>query len=300
MNNLHRILALGALLLPLAACAHSTIEPLKPLQRVEVWVPDDGSAAIQLTDPEPVPPPSPAVARDEEHEVPATTEPATLPAKIDPVDVASGPATRIASTQSSTAPATQDSGPSTQDSPALENLPPGRKVVKIIDPNQTARFVYKASYDNVWKQAMQLIARTGFTLDRRDYRLGVITTQALPSAQVIEPWKRQHAGFTNAMENTLHNQRRLLRLTISEVPGKPDFYQIAIQVLVERETNPSEVIGGPIFVEGSGFGRNALSLRSDYADPMGQPSRWVPLGHDPRLRGSNHGGGRMATSEPCP
>jgi hypothetical protein len=160
-------------------------------------------------------------------------------------------------------------------------LPPGKKVIKIIDPNETARFVYKASYDNIWKQALQIVSRTGFILDRHDYRLGVITTQPLPSSQLLEFWKPQHSNFTNAMENTINSQRRLLRLTISPVPAKPDFYQVAIQVLVERESNPSETIGGPIFIEGSGFGRNSFSLRSDYAGL--EPPRWNLLGHDPKL-----------------
>jgi hypothetical protein len=297
MNITHRILALAlpAAALFLTAC-HTNIEPLKPLQRQEVWVPDDGSAVIELTKPTPVPPPRPAVATvdspDAPPSAPATTEPTTLPAKIDPVNVPTTDTAAAPSTQTSdAAPATQtaDTPPvATQPDavaatePAVPaELPPGKKVIKLIDPNQTTRFVYKASYENVWQQALLLISRTGFTLDRRDYRLGVITTQPLPSAQFLEFWKPQHASVTNAMENTVNSQRRLVRLTISPVPGKPDFYQVAVQVLVERESNPSEILGGPIFIEGSGFGRNAMALRSDYAE-LAAP-RWVLMGHDPRL-----------------
>jgi hypothetical protein len=160
---------------------------------------------------------------------------------------------------------------------------PGRMVVRTIDPNQTSRFIYKATYDNLWQQATDLLTRTGFTLDRQDYRLGVLTTRALPSAQFLEFWRPQHASAADALENTLNNQRRQVRLTISTAAEKPDYFEIAVQVLVERQSNPSETIGGPIFVEGSGFGRNAVALRSDYASPKDEPGRWVTVGHDPDL-----------------
>jgi len=197
------------------------------------------------------------------------------------------PATTQAAAETQAAPESSASAPTTApgtatSAPATENAP-GHMVEKTVDPNQTARFVYKASYDNVWRQGTELLNQTGFKIDRSDYRLGVITTSPLPSAQVVEFWKPSHTNFDNAMENTINNQRRIIRLTISNVPGKPDFFDIAIQVVVERETNPSEDIGGPIFVEGSGFGRNALSLRSDYATPKPEPGRWLKIGHDPDL-----------------
>jgi hypothetical protein len=231
---------IGAILLlsALAGC-HSSIQPLRPVERVEMWVPDDAptdSAAATMA---------------------AAAEPATLPASSQPAP-----------------PAVAATGPATR---------PGHMAVKVNDPNQTARFIYKASYDNIWQQSMLLLHHMGFELDRQDYRLGVMTTKSLPSAQIAEFWKPQHVDINDSLENTLNDQRRTVRLTISTVPGKPDFYEIGIQVLVERETNPSENIGGPVFVEGSGFGRNSITLRSDYSAPRPEPEAWVVLGHDPNL-----------------
>jgi hypothetical protein len=181
--------------------------------------------------------------------------------------VPDAPASQPATQMATTAPATQ----------------PGHTVVRMVDPNETARFVYDANYDNVWSQATMLLNKTGFLIDRRDYRLGVITTQPLASSQIIEFWKPQFTSANEGMENTVNRQRRSVRLTISKVPEKPDFYQIGIQVLVERESNPSEQIGGPLFVEGSAFGRNAVTLRSDYATPKVEEGRWNVVGHDPEL-----------------
>ncbi len=206
----------------------SHIVPLRPVERVEEWVPD-----------------------------------------APPATVVSTTASTTAATEAATA-----SAPATQ---------PGHMVVKVKDPNETSRFIYKASYDNVWRQANEIVAAAGFSLDRQDYRLGVMTSYALPSAQIIEFWKPQHVDFTDTMENTVNNQRRSLRVTISKVEGKPDFYQIGIQVLVERESNPREDIGGPVFVQGSGFGRNSITLRSDYAEPKYEAGHWVTIGHDPDM-----------------
>jgi hypothetical protein len=189
------------------------------------------------------------------------------------------PAT-LAATETASATETAPATAATAEAPATR---PGRMVVRIIDPNETSRFIYKASYDNIWRQANGILTAAGFALDLEDYRRGEITSHPLPSAQIVEFWKPQHVDITDSLENTVNNQRRTLRLRISKVEGKPDFYQIGIQVLVERETNPTENIGGPLFVEGSGFGRNALSLRSDYAEPNSEPGRWVRIGHDPTL-----------------
>jgi uncharacterized lipoprotein len=196
----------------------------------------------------------------------AGTEPATQTAAAS--EPATGTATQVAATEAATEPSTQ-----------AATQPAGRVVVRDIDPNQTARYVYKGTYDNIWRQASDILHKMGFALDRQDYRDGVMVTQALPSAQIVEYWRPQRVNVKDALENTLHDQRRIVRLTIEAVPGKPEFYQIAVQVLVERMSNPTEEIGGPIFVEGSGFGRNGVALRSDYA-VEGDVPRWVTVGHD--------------------
>jgi hypothetical protein len=160
---------------------------------------------------------------------------------------------------------------------------PGRIVLKTVDPNETARYIYNANYDNVWRQAIAVLNASGFELDRQDYRLGVLTTRSLPSAQMIQFWKPDHTNPTSAMENTINNQRRRARVSIYTVEGKPEFYQIAIQVIVERQTNPTEEIGGPILTAGSGFGRNRITLRSDYISSDTDAGRWNIIGHDPDL-----------------
>jgi hypothetical protein len=197
---------------------------------------------------------------------------------------ATQPATQLATTEPATAPATQTAA--TSQPTTLAAHVGEHKIVKIIDPNQTSRFVYKADYDNIWQQAMVLLNRTGFLLDRKDYRLGILTTQPLASPQLVEVWKPDQTTAKNAIEDTMHSQQRKVRLTISPVADKPDFYEIAIQVLVERQSNPAEGLGGLVFIEGSGFGRSQASLRSDYTPPIDIKKiapQWYVVGHDPDL-----------------
>lgn len=169
----------------------------------------------------------------------------------------------------------------TQTQPATG--PGGAEAVRVVDPNQTTRFIYHATYDRVWRESLALFERLGYRIDRQDYRLGVLTTLPMESPQIVEPWRRDQTDAGNALENTINDQRRTIRLTIKTVEDKPDFYEIAVQVLVERETNPLESISGPVFVEGSAFGRNAVSLRSDYAATVAQAIAWVKVGHDTAL-----------------
>jgi hypothetical protein len=190
------------------------------------------------------------------------------------VSAATAPETAAAATTAATTNSSPATAPATQ---------PGHMVVKTVDPNQTARFVYNASYDNVWKQALEVLTKAGFAIDRQDYRLGAITTLALPSTQIVEFWKPQQVNALDSLENTVNSQRRTVRLTLTTVEGKPQFYEIALRVLVERETNPGETIAGPLFVEGSGFGRNAVTLQSDYAVTKVEPGIWVTIGHDPDM-----------------
>ena len=125
-----------------------------------------------------------------------------------------------------------------------------------------------------------LLVNEGYRLDRQDYRGGVLTTIARPAAHMMEVWRSDWVDAKHAAENTINTQRRTVRITIKPVEGKPDYYEIAAQVLVEREDNPSEVLLAPVFVEGSGFGRNGLTMQSDILSGAPDPARWRVEGHD--------------------
>lgn len=266
-----------ALIAALFGGCESSIRPLRPLQRVEMWQAADGTLhPLASTRP----------SADQGQPLPlagaaASTAPATEPATQVATPTSAPADAQIAATQAAATDAAATQIASTESAatePATQ--PAGQVVIRQIDPNQTARFIYKASYDNIWRQSIEMLHKMGFAIDRQDYRDGILVTQPLPSAQIVEFWRPQRVNVKDSLENTLHDQRRTVRLSITAVPGKPDFYEIAAQVLVERGTNPTEELGGPVFVEGSGFGRNSVALRSDYVPATGDIPRWITIGHD--------------------
>ncbi len=322
-----------------AGCS-SNVQPIEPIHRVVMWVPDD-PASQPSTSPttmvaagEPIPELAPLLANTGQLPVAsaatkAATQPTTRPKKhsaatqtastkpaatesastesastqvAETQDASTESAstqvaeTQDASTESASTQTAQTQGAGTQSASTQPSHPttvattrPSHHgehlVVKVIDPNQTSRYIYHASYDNIWQQATKLLVDNGFSLDRKDYRLGILTTQPLPSAQWVEFWKPQQTTFKNALENTVNMQQRSVRISISPVPDKPEFYEIAIQVLVERQNNPIVSLGGPVFVEGSGFGKSQVSLRSDYAPVVTKDigPTWYLIGHDQQL-----------------
>ena len=78
----------------------------------------------------------------------------------------------------------------------------------------------------------------------------------------------------------------MMNATAGSLIGIGEIILLPLDVLkIKRQTNPAEDIGGPLFVEGSAFGRSSLSLRSDYATAAkaGDPAIWVLIGRDPTL-----------------
>jgi hypothetical protein len=203
-------------------------------------------------------------------------EAATMPATTAATATASAPATSAAT---ATAPATAASVAATAPAPRMV----AHTIDVVDDPNQTTRYVYLGDYDLIWNQAKKLLADWNYRLDEQDYRRGVLLTLPLDQAQLVEPLRFDQHGLLPALESTVNHQRISIRITISTVPNKPKFYEIGVQALVEREANPSEVIGGQLYAGASAFGERIITLRSDYLVDKLTPAYWYVLGRDPRL-----------------
>lgn len=150
------------------------------------------------------------------------------------------------------------------------------------DPNQTAAYVYYASYGRTFSQAQAVLRRFTMRIDQHDYRFGLITSRPTIAPQMLEPWRRDQTGFDTMMENTVNLQRFIVRVRIARAVKK-HFLQIAVQVKVQREENPQGTVSGPVFTRGSGFGANPLPLASAYASPASGPAYWKTTGRDPPL-----------------
>ncbi len=177
------------------------------------------------------------------------------------------------------------SQPATQpvnDTAVLQTTTQPAAVPAMIDPNQTTRSIYGGSYEVMWREALNLLMNLGFRPDRQDYRQGIITTFPQSSSDVVKFWAPDDAPLKSSAESTVNFYRRSIRLTIEPQQNRR-YYQIAVQVIVERRTNPVETIGGPIRTGSSAFSRRSIGLLSDYQleDKAEEAALWYVVGREP-------------------
>ena len=194
----------------------TNIKPIEPIHRVVMWVPDEPGTQTATESATQTASSRPVGSTTQVAEEQALTGAGALLTSAEvftpKAERKTGPATQpgggkvatpeAASTEAATQPTTEAAaGAATRPDHRGEHL-----VVKVIDPNQTSRYLYHGDYDNIWQQATKLLVEMGFTLDRKDYRLGVLTTQPLPSSAGGGAVEGGHDRRSkNAMENTIQH-----------------------------------------------------------------------------------------------
>lgn len=198
---------------------------------------------------------------------------ATLPASTEPASTAPA-STQTAGTQPDSENAVADAIRQSTTQPTT--LP------DVADPNQTTQSIYGGNYEIMWRESMLLLNRLGFRLDRQDYRQGVLTTLPQETPNVAEFWASDRGSFKSSLEGTVNYYRRTVRLTI-EPRNNYESYHISVQVLVERRTNPTEEIGGPVHAGAGAFTRQESGLRSDFVSGSREElqTRWYVVGREP-------------------
>lgn len=189
---------------------------------------------------------------------PAATEPASQPASTQPgLGMNAAEAIRQSTTQPTTLP-------------------------HVEDPNQTTQSIYGGNYDVMWREARILLSQLGFRLDRQDYRQGVMTTLPLESPNVMEFWAPDREGFKSSLESTVNFYRRTIRVII-EPRNNYQSYRISVQALVERRTNPTEDLKGPVHAGAGAFTRQQSGLRSDFVQGTKEDlaPQWYVVGREP-------------------
>jgi hypothetical protein len=88
-------------------------------------------------------------------------------------------------------------------------------------------------FDAVWDVCKTTARSYLFTLDRDDYRAGVITTVPMVSKQPLEVWRRDAGTTHDVYANALSTIRRTLRFEVARAPDG-NGYVATPKVLVER------------------------------------------------------------------
>jgi len=160
------------------------------------------------------------------------------------------------------------------------------------------------NFEAVWTASRHVLKHSGFTLDRQDRRDGVVTTMAIPSAQIFEFWRKDAATLFHHEENTVQTILRAVKVTIHQIDGT-DKFGIDVEVLMARsDRKPALLSSSSQFQKLTGAKFPAAisfsDLRYDDAspfdktpidrrDPWGDVSirtQLVPLGRDSDLEHS--------------
>ncbi len=141
-------------------------------------------------------------------------------------------------------------------------------------------------YRRLFDAALLVLRDAGFTLDRRDYRLGIITTRPLFAPTIFEPWHSRHASAATTFESTFNDQRRLVRVSLPPAqpaddnttePAMADTYQLIVEVQIERRQHGLQRLEGS-----TDAGQLVGSMRrTEQADT--DSDHWRPMGRDVAL-----------------
>lgn len=91
-----------------------------------------------------------------------------------------------------------------------------------------------ADFESLWRACEDVARDFLFTLDRADYRSGVLTTRPLVSGQWFEPWRRDARDEYDRQESSIATIRRTIRFEFTR--RSDDTWQVAPKVLVERNS----------------------------------------------------------------
>ena len=89
-------------------------------------------------------------------------------------------------------------------------------------PVPAALTVEPPQYGDAFDAAVDSLRDRGFTVARRDYRFGLITTQPLPAPTALEPWRGGNVTAAQALRATVNDVRRTASITLRPIdPLRP-------------------------------------------------------------------------------
>ena len=145
--------------------------------------------------------------------------------------------------------------------------------------------IQDADFERLWRACERTARDYLFTLDRENYRTGLLTTLPLVSRQEFEPWRPDTGTDKQVWESTICTIRRTLRFQVTRAN---DGSYIAIpKVLVERQTilerrttdvdQYHEAFSGPTAV-------SSESITSDEPADIVIPNKyWTPIRRDTEM-----------------
>ena len=136
-------------------------------------------------------------------------------------------------------------------------------------------------FERLWTACADVARGRLFTIDRRDYRGGVLTTEPLVSAQFFEPWRRDALTADAVGESSLATIRRTIRFTFTRHDDGTFF--VVPHVLVERYSSAERRITSAQLYR-SAFRKTTATGTRESDRGVQLPARyWYRIGNDPVL-----------------
>lgn len=141
--------------------------------------------------------------------------------------------------------------------------------------------VSSPGYDALWNAAQQAAVSCSFTVEREDYRTGLMTTKPLVSRQFFEFWKQDVADPYSQVDSDLATHRRVVHFDIHEQPD--GVYVCEPRVIVERyEMSERRITAVYQYQDAFSFRRGLEQERNDQGQPV-RPEYWYPERRDAAL-----------------
>lgn len=172
----------------------------------------------------------------------------------------------------------------------LSHVKSGGPVATDIDPQTTLPSywwkqqayskVYGDNFEALWGGAERAVRNRLFTLDRQDYRDGVLTTAPMVSKQNWEFWRRDVVDKQSLDESSLATVRRTVRFEI--IKRSDGGYVVEPRVLVERlSLNGKRITAVVNYTEA--FAAQPAPKYASPGEATAPTSYWYAIGRDTAL-----------------
>jgi hypothetical protein len=133
--------------------------------------------------------------------------------------------------------------------PGCSSSPPPVTEPPVLDPatakpdywlaKPSAASLYDDDYDRLWNACAETAKSEFFSLDRQDYRDGLLTTRPLVSKQLWEFWRSDAGDSYYALQNSIQTIRRSIEFDFDRQAAGGT---VSPKVLIERFAQPNRRI----------------------------------------------------------
>lgn len=141
--------------------------------------------------------------------------------------------------------------------------------------------IHSVNFQKLWDACEETARRYLFTLDREDYRAGLITTKPLVSRQWFEFWRPDTGDGRQVLQNSLAAVRRTIYFQFAK--NADESFTVIPKVLVERQTIVERRLTDVSLYRSSFSGPLAPVQEAVDLGPTIPAEYWTPFSRDIRM-----------------